>query len=360
MGGGLTKNDREAASIELGQRDAAAYYVWPLVWLGTPPENMYAVTETGAGVADIDPAQLAEVVADADLPQGLRVRAYRDGMFLFDFSEWAPMPSVDPSGSPAPFEELSKMVLRRVGLLNAHLLCFHDAVAEHQELGLGLNALSPSLILPTSFEAPEGVSLPDQRIAHIHSARYESTYAPGLLYRADSRVSMRIPVGSPAVDGSFSRLSEILSSPDSERIITLLDLLARSGSAYSAHDFNVCLVIAWTVSESLLQELWDHYLRENREDVDGTVVINGDRRSFLAGAEVTARITSEFLSLLGELPFDLYQDLNSARQARNKWVHELRPVSYTVAAEAMTTAERMLKLVHDIEIVLPKSLSLHT
>jgi hypothetical protein len=356
----LTNNDQEAASIDLGQRDAAAYYVWPLVWLGTPPDNMYAVSEPGAAVADIDPAQLAEVVAEANLPRGLQVRAYRDGMFLFDFSKWAPMPSRDPSGPPGLFEDLSEVVLRRVALLNAHLVCFHAAVAQHQEPGLGVNALSPSLILPTSFEAPEGVGLPDGRIAHIYTARYGSTYAPGLPYRADPRVSMRMTVESPAVEGSFSRLSEILSSPDSERVITLLDLLARSGSAYSAHDFNVCLVIAWTVCESLLQELWDRYLREKREDADGTVVINADRRDFLAGAEVTARITSEFLSLLGELPFDLYQVLNSARQARNKWVHELRPVPYTVAAEAMTAAERMLKLVHDIEIVLPKSLSLQT
>jgi hypothetical protein len=348
----------EAGAVA-SRAEAASYYVWPLVWLGAPPDDLHSRVEPGEAPPDVDVRQLAEVVAEAELPGAIRARAYRDGMFMFDFSQWAPFVGDLPG---ADFDELAALVLRRVGLMNAHLACFYTSVAKVENRGLEVTALTPSLILPTnSFDEPEGVGLPDARVGWIHMARYESQYNPSSFKQIDSRLSMRIPIELAAVEDSFRRLGELLDHNASERVIALADLLTRSGAAYSAHDYNVALVTAWTLSESLLQELWLRYLEENRErtlDTEIVSFINRDRLDFLTGRDMTARLVSEVLSLVDRLPFTLYPGLNAARSARNKWVHDLSPVSHQTAATAIETAEQMLAHVDGVELLLPKGLGL--
>jgi hypothetical protein len=58
-----------------------AYYLWPLQWIGSEPPGVQPPSEVRA-------ADLAEMVFEANLVEGIRLRAYRDGMLTFDFADW--------------------------------------------------------------------------------------------------------------------------------------------------------------------------------------------------------------------------------------------------------------------------------
>jgi hypothetical protein len=78
------------------------------------------------------------------------------------------------------------------------------------------------------------------------------------------------------------------------------------------------------------------------------------------GPDMTASLTVEMLSLLERIPFPLCRRLNDVRGARNKWIHDLRPVPAPTAVTAMGVAEEMLELVHAVSLSLPRSLHLQT
>ena len=56
------------------------YFRIPAVWLGEAPDD--------ASVSNLNPQVHHAVVVEKDLRSGIKVRAQRDGTFLFDFSSW--------------------------------------------------------------------------------------------------------------------------------------------------------------------------------------------------------------------------------------------------------------------------------
>lgn len=264
--GSRQESPQEQAAAQSG---AAGYYVWPLVWLGSAPDNVHVSFGPGETPPPIALSQLEETVATADLSHGVRARAHRDGLIVFDFSAWAPY-SEDGLADDR-FESLANLVLRRVGLMNSHVACLLTALLRTQNLGLTVSALSPSLIFPmNSFDRPTSVGLPDSRMAHIYDARHPSTYGPYRPMVMDSRIGGRQLVELSTLERSFVLLDEILSGENPDRTIALVDLLVRGAAAHSAHDYNQSLITAWAVIESLLQERWEAYIQDNRErEVDG-------------------------------------------------------------------------------------------
>ena len=112
-----------------------------------------------------------------------------------------------------------------------------------------------------------------------------------------------------------------------------------------------------------MQRLWNRYVDENRlRQVAGTevVFINSDRRDkLIKSRDFTPSVISEILSLTNRLPFELYQEISKVRQARNEWLHDLRPVSRDDASRAVKTAEQMLSLVDKVDLALPLESQIH-
>jgi len=67
---------------------------------------------------------LAAVVADVELPVGIRIRAFRDGMLAFDLGSWGD-PVKIRDASPENFEAVAEYQVRCARLMNAHLACLH-------------------------------------------------------------------------------------------------------------------------------------------------------------------------------------------------------------------------------------------
>lgn len=300
-------------------------------------------------------------MATAELPNGLRARAHRDGMFVFDFATWAPL----PPGDVPDFGAVAEVVLRRVTLMNAHLACLYTAVISGPRYSTDPTALTPDQILPMNdFDNQGGgVGLPDARIAHIHMARYRSSYPSQMPLQMDYRLSRTFTLGADQVDESFRLLQDLLTHSASAEVLPLAELLLRSAVALSRHDYSISLVLAWAVTEALLGELWERYLDDTKSrpgDGEHPFMPRKRMERLSDGPDMTASLTIEMLSLLEQIAFPLYLRLNDVRGARNKWIHDLRPVVAASAITAMGVAEEMLELVHAVSLALPRSLHLQT
>jgi len=64
------------------------------------------------------------------------------------------------------------------------------------------------------------------------------------------------------------------------------------------------------------------------------------------------------LSLVGRIPFPLYLRLREPREARNKWIHQLAPVSADTAGNAFAVAQDLLELTEGVSLAIPIVLQL--
>jgi len=283
-------------------------------------------------------------------------------MFIFDFSGWSPS-RAPPNRDEKNFDAMAEAILRRVTVLNAHLACLCTKLCERQGQAIPKMVVSPSDIIALKSLDESGMNFGDMRVGALALARFPSTYAQGLPATFDWRLIMRnVVIEIDTVAESFQLLDTVLQHPAPYALI-VTDLYARSCKAYEDHNYSLCLVMAWAITEKLVQELWDRYLEANRErEIDGAKVtfINRSRRDLLTdGRDFHASVIGEILSLANSLPFPLHKDISRVRQARNDWLHELKPLSREDALLSVSVAERMLNLVYGLNFRVPLVASLH-
>jgi hypothetical protein len=287
-------------------------------------------------------------------------------MVGFDFSGWAPgQAPPEKDGRPVDFDAAASVVLRRTTVLNAHLACLYAAVSRRQSVALQKMVVSPSdLLTPTSldWDAPgSGMGIGDPRAGALLMARMPSTYAVPSI--ADWRIFPRvIIVNADTVKDSFQHLQELLTHP-ADHALSVVELYLRACKACEDHNYSLSAVTAWVAIEKLLYTRWDRYVERNRQrDVDGSQVtfINAERKERLTeGRDFTAAVISEILSLTGEMPFAVYNDMSKVRQVRNRWMHEFHPATRQEAELAVGTAARTLLLVEKIDVEALLAVQLH-
>lgn len=144
-----------------------------------------------------------------------------------------------------------------------------------------------------------------------------------------------------------------------------MEILAHSCKAFEDHYYSLSLITAWGIIEKLLQARWQRYIDDHREvqvEVAGELVplVNSERAKKLRdGNNFTASVVTETLVCLEQLPFALYKPLNQVRDARNKWMHELRPVTRDAAHSALQLAQGMLRQIEGIDLSIPVQTQLH-
>lgn len=340
-------------------RNTVAYFHWPLIWVGAPPAGWPGL--------DIDAKTFGDTMYQTTLKAGINVKACRDGMFAFDFSEWAPGAAPpEEDGRPIDFDLAASVVLRRTAVLNTHLACLYTAVARRQNFALPKMVVSPSDLLHSAsldWDKPGGGigGGGDPRGMALLMARLPATYAAPPI--ADWRVGHRaITVEASTVEESFQRLDELLAHPAPHALLAV-ELSLRSCKAYEDHNYSLAMVTAWVVVEKLLYVHWERYIDQNRRRNIGDVqapFINAERKEKLTeSSEFTASVVSEILSLVDNIPLDLYRDISAVRRVRNGWMHELRPVTRLEGELALRVAERMLGFVERIELAMPPVATLH-
>jgi len=339
--------------------NAAAYYLWPTVWVGSRPPT---------SGENIDIRTLEDEVYRTTLKVGtgaIGAKVLREGMFIFDFSNWSlgqAMPSHDDI--PTDFDAAATVILKRVSVLNVHLACLYTALYHLQNLNHHPKmAIYPSdIITLNSLDDTTKMGFGDMRVGALALARYPSTYVQGLPTLFDWRVSTRsLLIEIDTVHESFKLLTTILQHPD-PHILLLTDLYAHSCKAFENHEFALCLTIAWTITENLLRRLWERYIEANRhreiDDIKVIFISKERKKKLTESRDFSASVISEFLSLNNNLPFKIYNKLDEVRQERNKWLHYLAPISRKIAQQSVEVAEQMLNISEEINLEVPLALSI--
>jgi hypothetical protein len=137
-----------------------------------------------------------------------------------------------------------------------------------------------------------------------------------------------------------------------EGFALLVDLLYHQNYLYSSHRFSECLIGAWTIIEAGISKVWEQYI-DNYKHSGGQV--SKGRMKKLQGRDFTASIVQEVLSLSSVFAHSEYDEVDRIRKARNKWMHDLLPVSSDDAAKALQLSHKMVLKAYGIEIGMPIS-----
>lgn len=121
-----------------------------------------------------------------------------------------------------------------------------------------------------------------------------------------------------------------------------LALFQQSSYQYCVHQFPSAHMVAWSLSEQVLNAMWKEYQREASEGPDARTAISKKRRELLNGRDFTASIITQALSLAGRLSDEKLTKLDQARRDRNNFAHSLATIGSDAAHNALTVASEML------------------
>lgn len=332
--------------------NASAYYHWPGLWVGGAPE--FADPRDRRSPVEANLGEITEQVFRTTLHSGITAKVLREGRFVFDFSDCAP--AAIPGDVAMSFDDTTAVMLRRTTVLNAHLACLYTALARVERFAVTKMVVTPVNLIGSTTIDDEGWGASDAQIIYLLQADSPASYNHLSPASADWRLFHRTVISLETVETSFQLLDRLLRHSSGEAA-GLAELYTKACKSYEDHDYATSLTVAWTITEHLVQVLWDRYIQRNRErtaDGERFTFINAQRRARLTGGrDYTASIISEVLSLLDELPFDLFERLGQVRSDRNAWLHDLRPVSRAAAGTAIDVARQTLGFVEGIELEAP-------
>ena len=272
--------------------------------------------------------QLSEVFAEVgawETRPGLRIAACKGGAFVFDFAKiQGALAENDPTGS-LHFSRLIGATQERVKLINSFALCLHSARIEKEEF------------------ASDGYRIDHRSLFHLNNDDVSSGLGgpglmtlqpvPGLGFARDPYRMGAVPKAS--ISAACELLDHLMASTF-KKALELTVLINDSLASLKNHDFASSLITSWTVCETLLQHHWTQYFTTT-----GTSK-NSARRQKLLGRDFTASVVSEILELAGVLDGEILHKLDTARRARNSWMHSIKPPSYEDSIAALELSSEML------------------
>jgi hypothetical protein len=307
--------------------ESFGYYLLPPVWLG---ESLTGPSAESRGAWD--------QIERTELPERITAFCFRIGLFAFNLARW-------PPGAPAPRDPATaqERVRWRSALMNTHLACLYTASKRRGA------SLMPMLVTPND-------------IVHVHNNGVVSASGmlaitgllrtPSVAEPSDWRLSRSTVISTNVIRESYNVLASILDTAPGHEILPLIDLALRAAVAHMGKTFDAALIQAWGVVERILTDKWDRYLGDNRtrEALGEEVFINAERKEFLSGRDFTISIVIEALSLLDVIPFEMYRRLGPVRKARNRWMHELRPITVNDSFQALQLAFDLLRFAYGIDL----------
>ena len=337
--------------------DILAFFLYPPVWVIKPPPA------EGPSPISVDVRAMEDEVYRRKIPGGIEVKVTRDGLFVFDFSSWARCQRPPEVENMVDFDEEVSGRVGKAEVMNAYLVCLYSAIIRIQRFNPEKMTVTLSdMIAMRSFDSRDMVAGSLKCLPWVQArypSQYPSTIPPGLDWRILAR---SFAIEKPTLDQSFELLEAILKRPyDTGTALTAL--LNSACKTFEDHDYWFSLVVSWSLSEKILQSLFESYVDANREKaVEGKSItfINAERRKkLLDGRDFTASVVIEILSFLDVFPLQLYNDLSRVRRARNNWIHNLKPVSRKEAELGVNVAVQLFRELTGIDLCLSLVLHIH-
>lgn len=296
-----------------------------------PPMQPFALVLSHPSIAIGD--QGLQIVWRGLGPFDVPILLRGDGIVIFDFPEaerfaGPPVPGYQPvGGEKIPREVTTASDLRteigyaRLQYMNAWLASYMSAMAYVQKHGI----ITPPPVDPSG---------------HLKAQIQDGCWIAfnndiSVVFGAASGTMIDLDVFDYAIrvmDAALQKFGANFTAP--------LSLFHQSSYQYRLHQFASSHLIAWSLSEQVLNAMWRNYQLEAADKAIAS--IPKERKKVLNGRDYTASIITQILSLSGKLSDDRMKKLDQARKDRNAFAHSLTPIDRKSAQNSMIVAADML------------------
>lgn len=276
----------------------------------------------------------------------VELTVFREGLFVFDFSNWSEdeSPPYTATNKPQTMSQadywehladtMSKLWLKRTALINSFLLCFYDAEGRYAPQGvrpLTKMVANPQQIVllsnpPNQFaNVDQGDTLAAK--SFLDAAPFQPPFATKKLNAANRR-----PIQDSVIQESVKTFDNLLQYKGTAFTLTSAELLLRGIVAYESLDYTRCVTVCWSLIERMLAERWS--------------VSTGKK----SGKTPNAKKMLKELLKHGVLSQTLHDDLDSVRGARNNWMHNEQSIDWGTAKLAVEKTIEQLPVITNITI----------
>lgn len=140
---------------------------------------------------------------------------------------------------------------------------------------------------------------------------------------------------------TVSQLEQLLSG-DNVKSVALFREVSSSFGMYMDNRLGNAIVGFWTVIEQVIGEKWSELISETR----------GSRRKKLKTIAFTSAIRIELLCSLGRIDDKLYDAIEIARKARNRWIHNMDLPDHHSIRQAISSTVTLLFIRNGIRLSL--------
>jgi hypothetical protein len=307
-----------------GNREFGFYPSSP-IWVGSP------VTVSGATEAWVFTKQMEEEVYQQAC-EHFKLSVCRDGLIMLQVTgleaEW---PQVETP------ETLVRWWGRYIEFANCAHLLLDAAVMEKMNLSYGRFAeitRSDTLVVRHNGGSVTSTGYSGPGVSGRYLERYLSLHEGNDGIRLFHRQCLNLDVFPVLAQKLEAAMRDVAT-------VRHLATIARGLSQYKVGNYQLSLVLAWFVVESILFAKWRRFLGEAQESFpSGEKRINRERMEALEGRDYPASVVANLLELEGEMSFDVFRSIDRVRRNRNKVVHQELGFECTAAQckEALTLA----------------------
>ena len=178
--------------------------------------------------------------------------------------------------------------------------------------------------------------------------RFASSY--GLPIGCDTKIMMRQVISSDAIATAVKQFAFVVSNPGLQKVLASF---TKSIGEYKVGNYQTSIVLAWFISESVINKMWEAHIASLSKQIGGEQRINSDRKGHLTGRDFPISVVINVLELCEILAFRLFKDIDTVRRLRNKIVHGESGYSpnATDAQLAIKTALELCRAFHGIDFV---------
>lgn len=257
---------------------------------------------------------LQQSVVQADLPERIVVHGLIDGHLGFDFKS-------NPAYCGGALPDGIEFVTRE----------YQEAAKKRNDLALKRTRFMNAFIATLWAGAQDaGHGLLPQPSVHIGNYLFADEVAGQWTLSGPETPNGNRLIPAESIAKAADYMKEICSCYEANAI-ELLALMQAATVHYNNHEFSSCLILGWSVVEALQNNLWADYIEKAKTRNGGFTEINRNRHEQLNGRDFSASVVSQILSLAGLLDDNTLDQMNTARKARNNFVHFLKPVDAEVA-----------------------------
>ena len=267
--------------------------------------------------------EMSEEVFIYDEPEYI-LKICRDGLILFSHKDLRQL----PEGSITDEDRWWGLAYKYLNCMN---VVFHSALCKAEVRDLYSHAWMLTEITNkdvTYFCFQDGKCLTRPNMSKTHHEKFcrrslGSDFGPNGLHRL---LFLRfVPALPQQIFDTLNEDFRDLSADDS----TLRDvsILAQSLGQYKMANFDISVILAWTLIEQHIGKLWEWFVgASNLTYANGNRRIDKERRKSLENTrDYSASIRSNILEFLNVIPFEEFNRINKLRKCRNDFIHSREP-----------------------------------